>query len=266
MDEANHPVTSVVEGMPGRAGELLEKLRAAQPRVHAITNAAAQVFTANLLLAAGAIPSLTIAVDEVAAFAARASALLVNLGTMDAERYQAFPIAIEAARQNRKPWVLDPVFVDASPVRLAAARNLITKQPTILHCNAAEFLALSAHVGREITPEQVRKFAFDQGLTLALTGAVDIVSDGMRILQIHNGHPLMNRTTAMGCAGTALIAAFASLTDDPMEAASAALTVVGVAGELAGKQVDGPGSFPAHFLDVLYDLTPAAIAANARLS
>lgn len=266
MDKADHQTLSAVKGMPERAGEILEKLRTMRPRVHAITNAAAHVFTANLLLAAGAIPSLTTASDEVASFTARSCALLVNLGTLDAERRRALPIAIEAARLNQRPWILDPVFVEASPVRLKTARELIAEQPTILRCNAAELGALSGHQGPEIQATDVQKFAFDHNLTLALTGAVDIVSDGRRVLRIHNGHPLMNRTTAMGCAGTALIAAFASLTHDPLEAAGTALTVIGITGELTGARVEGPGTFPAQFLDTLYNLTTETIVARAKLS
>jgi hypothetical protein len=104
------------------AGLLLARLRQERLRVHAITNAAAQAFTANLLLAAGAIPSLTVAPDEVADFTRSAGALLVNLGTLDADRRAAIPRAIAAARASGIPWVLDPVFVDASPPRLALAR------------------------------------------------------------------------------------------------------------------------------------------------
>jgi hypothetical protein len=74
---------------PDRAAGLLRALRERRTRVHAITNAAAQGLTANLLLAAGGTPSLTVSPDEITAFAARADALLVNLGTLDADRRAA---------------------------------------------------------------------------------------------------------------------------------------------------------------------------------
>ena len=82
---------------PSLAWLLLERLRTERIRVYAITNAAAQTFTANLLLAAGGIPSLTIAPKEVTAFTSRSAALLVNLGTLDEERCAAIPLAIAAA-------------------------------------------------------------------------------------------------------------------------------------------------------------------------
>src|SRR3954469_17777954 len=107
---------------PDRAAGLLDALRERRTRVHAITNAAAQVVTANLLLAAGGTPSLTAAPNEITAFAARADALLVNLGTLDTDRRASIPWAVATVRLQGKPWVLDPVFVEASPPRLDLAR------------------------------------------------------------------------------------------------------------------------------------------------
>ena len=248
--------------LPSGAARLLTHLRAERTRVHAITNAAAQVLTANLLLAAGGTPSLTTAPDEVAAFAARAGALLVNLGTLDADRRAAIPEAIAAARAAGRPWVLDPVFVDASPPRLAFTRELLDQRPAILRCNEAEFAALAGEPAR---PDAVTAFARAHA-TLAVTGATDLVADGDRGIAIANGHPLMSQVTAMGCAGGALAAAFAALEPDAFEAAAAALLVVAVAGEVAGERAAGPGSFPAAFLDALHGLDERTIVARARLS
>jgi hydroxyethylthiazole kinase len=245
------------------AAALLSRARDEAPRVHCITNAAAQVFTANLLLAAGAIPSLTVAADEIGSFVARATGLLVNLGTLDAERCASIPLALQTAQAAGKVWVLDPVFVEASPPRLAMARGLLGDGPTILRCNAGEFGALS---GRMATEAHLHEFAAVHRCVVALTGPVDIVSDGTRCVRVANGHPLMSRTTAMGCAGTALIAAFAGLHPDPFEAASAALLVLGVAGEIAAARANGPGSFVPEFLDALAALDAAHINDYARIS
>ena len=241
----------------------LVALRAKPIRVHAITNAAAQVFTANLLLAAGAIPSLTYARDEVEAFTARADALLVNLGTLDAERRAGIPAAIAAARANGKPFILDPVFVDRSPARLAWAKTLLVERPAILRCNAAEFEALSGAAADE---GALRASARDWRCVIALTGEIDIITDGERVARIANGHPLMTRITAMGCAGTALAAAFAALHEDAFAAAAAALQCLGVAGEVAAERAHGPGSFQPAFLDALYSLDAGTLRAKARLS
>lgn len=247
---------------PDRAAQLLQRLRRDGTRVHAITNAAAQVLTANLLLAAGGTPSLTVAADEVAAFAARADALLVNLGTLDQERRAAIPAAIATARAAGKPWVLDPVFVEASPPRLALARLCLAGAPCILRCNRPEFAALA---GVEASPQSLAAYARSIAGVVALTGPADWVSDGERFVVIENGDSLMTRVTAMGCAATALVAGFAALAEDGFEAAAAALLVIGVAAEIAAETAAGPGSFPPALLDALHGLDAAQLHARARI-
>src|SRR5271156_2601709 len=105
--------------------EVLARIRARAPRVHCITNTVAQTYTANMLLAAGAIPSMTIAAEEIGAFVAGANAVLVNLGTFDRERKSAIETALDAARARGVPWLLDPVFIERSPARAEFARSLL---------------------------------------------------------------------------------------------------------------------------------------------
>src|SRR5580700_9090383 len=100
------------------AADVVARIKSRAPRVHCITNYVAQNYTANVLLAAGAIPSMTISPEEIGAFVASADALLVNLGTFDAERRTAIELALGAKGHRRKgtrPWVLDPVFIERSP-------------------------------------------------------------------------------------------------------------------------------------------------------
>src|SRR5215213_3171653 len=128
--------------LPAIAADMIARLRKRAPRVHCITNTVAQAFTANVLLAAGAVPSMTIAPEEVAAFVSNSDALLVNLGTFDAERRTAIDISVSSGRQ-RIPWVLDPVFIDRSVARRDYARALIGQSPAAVRLNRAEFAALS---------------------------------------------------------------------------------------------------------------------------
>src|SRR5204862_7077397 len=160
------------------------------------TNAVAQGFTANMLLAAGAVPSMTIALKEVKAFAARADALLINLGTFDPERQKASLAAIGIANKAGTPWVLDPVFIDRSPPRAAFAKTLVAKKPRALRLNLAEFAALSG----KIDDAALARFAKARRTVVGLTGEHDLVRDAGRLATIANGHPLMARVTAMGCA------------------------------------------------------------------
>jgi hydroxyethylthiazole kinase len=248
---------------PAKAAQLLTQLRERRTGVHAITNAAAQVLTANLLLAAGGTPSLTISPDEITVFATRADALLVNLGTLDSDRRTSIPWGIAAAKAQGKPWVLDPVFVDASPPRLELARLCLAGTPCAIRCNRAEFTALS---GRDASPGSVADYAAELRTSVALTGAVDWVADGGRFVAIENGHPLMTRVTAMGCAVTALIAAFAAIERDGFAAAAAALLAAGVAAEIAAETAAGPGTFQPAFLDALHRLDEEELQSRARLA
>ena len=249
--------------LPAITADVLERIREKRPRVHCITNAVAQAFTANMLLAVGAVPSMTIAADEIAAFTAGSAALLVNLGTFDAERREAADTAIEVASEEGVPWVLDPVFIDRSKPRAAYAQSLVGQKPRAIRLNRAEFSALSA-----LEPEAgaLARYALDTLAVLALTGAVDEVTDGARTVSIENGHPLMARVTAMGCAASALAGAFIAVESDPLVATASALLCFGVAGGVAGERATGPGSFPAALLDALYALDKTLLMENARVT
>lgn len=237
-----------------RIGAALEHLRTADIRVHCITNSVAQAFTANVLLALGVTPSMTISPQEVGSFVESADALLINLGTMDADRRAAVDVALRAAHQAAVPWVLDPVLINRSEMRREAAVRLLRRHPRILRANALELGVLT-------TPEDdVATFSRTHGTTVALTGAQDLVTDGMRRFALGNGHPLMERVTAMGCAATAVVAAMIAVESDPLAAAVAGLTVINVAGEIAGESAKGPGSFSVGLLDALHGLEPLDLA------
>lgn len=237
--------------------DLLEKVRGKAPRVHAITNSVAQHFTANVLLAIGAIPSMTLAPEEVAGFAAGADALLINLGTLDETRRQAIPVAIEAAKAAGRPISIDPVFVERSPIRCAYARDLLRLKPDLVRLNEAEQAALFE------TRQGVENLIAD-GTVLAVTGEEDRIESGQEDFRLRNGHPLMARVTATGCAGGAVLAAFASVEPDMALAAAAGLSVFNIAGEMAAVEAGGPGSLVPELLDALYTMTSRDIEVRLK--
>ena len=248
--------------LPHITADILARLRARSPRVHCITNAVAQTFTANVLLAAGAIPSMTLSAEEIGAFLARADALLVNLGTFDPERRAATATALEVASEEGVPWVLDPVFIDRSEPRARYARSLVPHKPSAIRLNAREFAALS---GAEGDDAALARYALETLAVVAVTGTVDRITDGVQRLDIENGHPLMARVTAMGCAASALNAAFLAVETDPYLATAAALLCFGVAGGIAGERASGPGSFATAIIDSLYALDGHALEQKARV-
>jgi hydroxyethylthiazole kinase len=247
--------------LPAIAADILGRVREERPRVHCITNTVAQNFTANMLLSAGAVPSMTLAAEEIGAFVEEADALLVNLGTLDAPRRAAIDVAIAKAIEYGVPWLLDPTFADRSEARAAYAVSLLTRAPAGVRLNAQEFSALAES---EPEPAEAADFARDIAAVVGLTGATDIVTDGMRLVSIGNGHPLMAKVTTMGCAGSALVAACMAVEDDAWLAMAAGLLVLGVGGEVAGETARGPGSFAVAILDALYGLDSDALRARGR--
>jgi hydroxyethylthiazole kinase len=244
------------------AAAVLARIRERAPRVHCITNTVAQQYTANMLLAAGAVPSMTLSPQEIGAFVAGTDALLVNLGTFDAERRSAVEAALTIAAANGKPWLLDPVFIERSPERAEFARGLLGRKPAVVRLNQAEFAALSNNDPAGDAPARLAK---SHGVIVALTGHVDIVADGTRRVTIANGDPLMGQVTAMGCAGSALVCAALAVERDPWLATVAALTAFGVAGEVAADDADGPGSFAVRIIDALHGLDNVTLRAHVKV-
>lgn len=245
------------------AADVLARVRDRSPRVHCITNTVAQAYTANMLLAAGALPSMTISPEEIVSFLAGADALLVNLGTFDAERRTAIDVALGAVKAARMPWVLDPVFIESSPGRAEFARELLARGPTVVRLNPAEFAPL---FGGDPIDETASRVAAACTTVVAVTGDTDIVTDGPRRIAIGNGHSLMALVTAMGCAASALVGAALAVETDPWLAAISAVSALGIAGEIAGSTARGPGSFAAAVIDALHTLDRATLRARTRVS
>jgi hydroxyethylthiazole kinase len=243
------------------AADILARIRARAPRVHCITNSVAQQYTANMLLAAGAVPSMTISADEIAAFVAGANALLVNLGTFDGERKSAIEVAVKTAAEKKRPWLLDPVFIDRSPARGQFGRALLAAKPAVVRLNHAEFAALSGNKAEAVA---AARFAQANATIVALTGEIDFVSDGSRGIEVANGDPLMSAVTAMGCAGAAFVCAALAVETDPWLATLAALAAFGVAGEVAAQKASGPGSFAVAMIDSLHRLDRTTLRARVK--
>jgi hydroxyethylthiazole kinase len=245
------------------AADVLARVRDRGPRVHCITNNVAQHYTASMLLAAGAVPSMTIAREEIVSFVANADALLVNLGTLDGERRIAIDIALGAVHAARMPWVLDPVFIELTPARAQFARELVQREPSAVRLNHREFAALS---GTDTVGEALARFAKAHNTVVAVTGATDIVTDGGRRAALANGHPLMGGVTAMGCAVSALVCAALAVETDAWLAAAAMLIAFSVAGEVAAQTARGPGSFGNAIIDALHNLDRATLRSRIKVS
>ncbi|QHF23981.1 hydroxyethylthiazole kinase [Rathayibacter sp. VKM Ac-2804] len=255
----------------------LDGLRSAAPLVQCITNAVVTGFTANSLLALGASPAMCDLPGEAGVFAGIASATLVNLGTPHAEQRDGAREAVAAANAAGTPWVLDPVAVGPLPVRTALAAELLEARPAIIRGNASEILALAglgtggrgvdAVDGPEEALEAAVALAHRSGAVVAVSGAVDVITDGERVVRVTGGHPLLTRVTGGGCALGAVMAAFLGVPgSDALGAAVAASVVWGLAAERAAETAAGPGSFAVGLLDALAALTAADVESGAQIA
>jgi hydroxyethylthiazole kinase len=258
-------------------GNLLAAMRASPPLVHCITNYVAMNIAANVVLAAGASPAMVHAEEEAGEFAAIAGALTINIGTLSANWLKGMQNAARSAVANGRPWVLDPVAHYATGFRRQAVAQLLELKPAIIRGNASEIIALGGGESRgqgvdsrdpvEQAEEVARALARRYGNVVAVTGAVDFVTDGTRASRIAGGSPLMPQVTALGCSLTCLVGAFAATApDEPFDATVAALASFAVAGEKAAVRADGPGAFAWRFLDALAGLDATALDAEAPVT
>jgi hydroxyethylthiazole kinase len=256
--------------------DIFADVRQKHPLVHHITNYVTVNDCANVTIATGAAPVMADAPEEVCEMVAVAGALVLNIGTLNRGQVESMILAGGMANDLRIPVVLDPVGAGATRFRTSTALRLLDElKITILKGNPGEIGVLA---GAEacvrgvdsggITGDPVkiaRKFAGLSGITVVVSGATDIVTDGKRVLLIGNGHPFMGSISGTGCMAASVIGAFAAVTDDPVIASAAALATFGIAGEKAAVYAHAPYSFKTALFDELAVLTPEDLASCAKI-
>ena len=210
------------------------------PLVMCLTNAVASEFTANALLAIGAKPAMVSEPEEAAELAAKADAVLVNLGTVDVRQAAAMRAAVAALAGCGTPWTLDPVGCQLLAFRRALAEEFLAAKPTLVRGNHAEIDFLKGTV-----PELMRP------LTTLSTGEIDRLGDGR---EIRGGVPMLQTVTATGCIQGALAAALLGRGLPAPDAAEAVSRLMKSAGELAWSRARTPGSFRTALVDALWEL------------
>lgn len=243
-------------------------IREQSPLVHNITNYVVMNNTANALLAVGASPVMAHSEEESADMAQLAGALVINVGTLSPEWVRGMECAMRAASEAGIPIVYDPVGAGATPYRNQVNDHLLrVARPTIVRGNGSEIMAVAAGFGLGATTRTkgvdstagsdaavAAASALSEHLrtTVVISGPTDYIVCGDRVLENRYGTPMMARVTGMGCTATAICGAFAAVNDDPAEAALNAMTLMGLCGEEALANSQGPGSFQVAFLDALY--------------
>jgi len=254
----------------------MQRIRADAPLVHNISNYVVMNTTANALLAVGASPVMAHAIEEIDEMVALARAVVLNIGTLSGPWIEAMAMAGREAKRRSLPLVLDAVGAGATSLRTRVARRLLEEaSPTILRGNASEIRALafsergtkgvdSTH-DSEDTVDAARTLHRRYGCVVSVSGATDVIVSADAVAKVRNGHEMMPRVTGLGCTASALTGAFAAVNPSALHAASHAMALNGIAGEIAGERSKGPGSFQANFLDALFSLDGSEIERRLRM-
>jgi hydroxyethylthiazole kinase len=259
------------------AGTSLRELRARKPLVHQITNYVVMNETANATLALGALPVMAHAPEEVEEMVRLAGALVINIGTLSPHWVEAMLAAGRAANAAGVPVVLDPVGAGATSYRTETAKRILGEvDVAVLRGNPgevativgveAEVRGVESMAAADSPAELARAAARELGCVASVTGAVDHVSDGDRVVAVANGHELLAAVTGTGCMSTAMTGCFLAAKEDaPLEAAVEALVAFGVAGEDAARDAKGPGTFHVNLYDALAGLDPETLDTRAKI-
>lgn len=266
-----------------RIGQTLEAIRRKRPLIHHITNYVTVNDCANIVLAIGASPIMADDIEEVETIVSISAALVLNIGTLNSRTVDSMLVAGKKANSLQIPVVFDPVGAGASELRNRTTQRILDEiKVSVLRGNISEIRfaaglkaatqgvdASRADVGGgvaaglAVAEQAARRF----GCVVALTGAIDIVSDGRRAVLIENGSRLLPGVTGTGCMCTSLVGAFSGASGDPLIAAAGGVLAMGLAGELAEESAGarGIGSFHAAIIDAVSHLNVGTIAGRAKI-
>ena len=196
--------------------ELYNKIQEERPIIHCITNAVTVNDCANILLAAGASPTMAHHPLEVEEITAGTKALVCNFGAI--ADYEAMEKAGRVADELGHAIVIDPVGVSGSSYRREKCQTLIENiHPTCIRGNYSEIRALMEHCStvtgvdsgdKNLDTEAMRQYADKYHLIMIASGEKDIITDGTAVYICENGDAKMAKITGSGCMSSVMLGAF----------------------------------------------------------
>ena len=266
--------------------ECLENVRKTVPLVYNITNYVTVNDVANVLLACGGSPIMSDEAEDVEDITSVCGGLNINIGTLHKTSIEGMFRAGKKANELRHPVLLDPVGAGASALRTNTALELMRElKLAVIRGNISEIKTLAfgsgttkgvdADVADAVTEENldeavtfVKKFARETGSIIAVTGAIDLVSDEEKCYVIRNGRPEMGRITGTGCQLSGMMTAYVTANpENRLEAAAAAVCVMGLAGEIGWSRMqkgDGNATYRNRIIDAIYNMTGEELEKGAK--
>jgi hydroxyethylthiazole kinase len=266
--------------------ELLKDVKGKNPLVHHITNYVTVNDCANITLAIGGSPVMADDINEVRDMVSLASSLVINIGTLNSKSVDSMIEAGKRANELSIPVILDPVGAGATPYRTETAKRIISElKLAVIRGNLSEIKTLygietktkgvdacdyDSGNSNEFTDEKEMAKAFANNTVIAITGAVDIITDGKTLYTVENGHKIMCKVTGTGCMCTSLIGSFIGSGDDNLLAALAGVMSMSMAGEVAYEDLDknkeGTGTLKVKIIDAIYNLSEATIMERSKIN
>ena len=253
--------------------ELLEGVRKTTPLVHNMTNYVTVNDCANMVLACGGSPIMADDIDEVEDITTICQSLVINIGTLNTRTIESMIAAGKKANELNHPVILDPVGVGASRLRTETVHRLLNEvQFSVIRGNSSEVKTLAVGSGLTqgvdasttdlVTDENIdqmivmaRALSEKTDAVIAISGAIDLVVNKEKAYIIRNGHPLMARITGSGCMLTSVIGAYCGANPSQLiESTAAAITAMGLCGEIAAEKCEGTSSFRMHLIDAMSTL------------
>lgn len=263
---------------------VLRAVRQQKPLVQCITNIVTVNDCANIILASGGSPTMASHPMEVQEAVCNVQALVCNMGAID--KIDSMILAGKEANRLGKPVILDPVGAGGTQLRRDAVKRLLEEVHFhVIRGNASEirYLAGQQTTGSgvdvsdldEIHEENlpaavvmVENLAKKLGTVIAISGKIDVISDGKRSCVLRNGCATMARITGSGCMLTSLIGAFCGAWGDPFMATCAAMATMGISGEIAEEKRlrngTGNATFRNDLIDALFNLTEEQLIQGVR--
>lgn len=267
-------------------GDCLDNVRKVVPLVHNITNYVTVNDVANVLLACGGSPIMSDEPEDVEDITSICGGLNINIGTLNQQSIKGMFLAGKKANELGHKVLLDPVGAGASALRTNTAVKLMEEiKFTVIRGNISEIKTLAlgsgttkgvdADVADAVTEDSldqavafVKSFAKETGSIVAITGAIDLVSDSEKCYVIRNGRPEMGKITGTGCQLSGMMTAF--ITANPgneLEAAAAAVCTMGLAGEIGWSKMqpgDGNSTYRNRIIDAIYNMDKDTLDKGAK--
>lgn len=266
--------------------KILSNVREKSPLVHNITNYVTVNDVANIILACGASPIMSDDESEVEEITSICGGLNINIGTLNKNTIPSMFLAGKKANSLGHKILLDPVGAGASKLRTETAVKLMSEVKfDVIRGNISEIKTLALGNGTtkgvdadvsdavsdanlEKSIDFVKKFAASANCVAAVTGAIDLVSDGKKCYVIRNGKPEMGKITGTGCQLSGMMTAFISANpENILEAAAAAVCAMGLAGEIGWSNMqrgEGNSTYRNRIIDAIFNMDGAQLDSGAK--